>query len=381
MPDDLVFTDREVRLADVLTSVRAKQLTVGEAAEILGRTERHIRRLLSKLVSQGLSSLVSKKRGRPSNNRMSPVIIEKAISVFRSELWDYGPSEASRILQEEYGIRISHEKLRQELIRKGLWMPNIKPNERIRLRRERSRCVGELLIVDCSTHEWLVGQVPCSLVVFIDDATSRLMHLNLMPTETASAYLAAAKRYIEQYGRPVTVYGDGHPALFRTARCPHTGTIIYTSALAQALERLNVRCSRSLSPQARGRVERAHRTLQGHLPQFLRRLGAVTLESANEALEIFRERHNLRFAIEPGSEEDAHRPLYGCHNLELIFSEIEMRRVSKSLTLSVGGKVLSLVDNENTRKLAGKSVAVHRLPSGEFRIVSNDQVLESWVVV
>lgn len=348
---------------------------------MLGRCARQVRRLLIRYREDGIEGIISRKRGRPSNNRLPDSLVDRALEIYREHLWDYGPSLAAEALERDYGIKISREKLRQVLIEEGLWEVGRKPSERVHSRRPREDCIGTLIQIDGSTHAWLNGKEECCLLVFIDDSTSRLMHLHLTKSETSSAYLAQWKTYLEKHGRPVKVYGDGHAALFRRSwRADLSREEAFTSDLARALLELGIGRELSLTPQGRGRVERVHRTLQDHLPKFLRRRGASTIEEANALLPEFMALHNQRFSVRPRSDIDRHRPLPAHCDLDLILSEQDQRKLTRALTVQHNRKTLVLFDCAGARAAIGHTITVHRHTDGRITLRFANKTLQHWIV-
>lgn len=289
----------------------------------------------------------------------------------------YGPTLASEVLRNEHGIVISREKLRTVLTDRRLWVPKRYRFLHPHPPRNRSTCVGAMILVDGSTHQWLKGHPECCLLVFIDDATSRLMHLHLTEAETSFDYLRQWKTYVEKYGRPMRVYGDGHAALFR--RSWKRGTPVeesYTSDLARSLSKINVRPELSCSAQSRGRVERAHRTLQDRLVKFLQRRGATTLGQANRLLPEYMAAHNDRFSLNAPDCQDRHRPVPSDWDLDLIFSHVERRRVSRALTIPFEGRQLVLQDTLDARAAIGHMIDVHQHDRSRITLRFADKTLQ-----
>jgi hypothetical protein len=225
--------------------------------------------------------------------------------------------------------------------------------------------VGELVQVDGCEHRWLEDRgPPCTLLVFVDDATSRLMHLRFVPSESTLDYLQAARSYVEAHGRPVALYSDKH-TVFRVAR---GGRDSGETQFGRAMRELNVDVICANSPQAKGRVERAHKTLQDRLVKELRLAGIATVEAANAFLPGFIADYDARFGREPGRPEDLHRPLSAAHDLDEILAVREERTVSASLTLRYDKMLILLEPGEITRPLARKRVTVVNYPDGRFAI-------------
>jgi len=205
------------------------------------------------------------------------------------------------------------------------------------------------------------------LLVFVDDATSRLMQLRFVPSESTFAYLCAARSYVETHGRPIAFYSDKH-TVFRVAGAGRDGG---PTQFGRAMRELNIEVICADSPQAKGRVERAHKTLQDRLVKELRLAGISTIEAANAFLPAFMADYNARFAKEPRLAKDLHRPAPGAADLDEIMTVREERTVSASLTLHYDKMLILLQPTEAARGLARQRVTVVNYPDGRFAIRHN----------
>jgi hypothetical protein len=194
----------------------------------------------------------------------------------------------------------------------------------------------EMMQVDGCAHWWFEGRGPqCTPLVFVDDATSRLMALRFVETESAFAYFAATQGYLGRHGKPVAFYSDKH-SVFRINQPGAVGGDGMTQ-FVRCLHELNIRIICANSPQAKGRVERANKTLQDRLVKELRLQGADTLAASNAMLPAFMADYNARFAKEPADAKDLHRPLLPADRIDDMFAWREERTVSNSLTLQYEG--------------------------------------------
>ena len=226
----LSMSDGELRRLEVLRDVDRGGLPVRAAAQLLGRSERQVWRLLKAFRSDGVAGLISKKRGRPSNRRTAASVRTAALRVVRQNYADFGPTLAAEKLAAEHGFAFSGETLRKWMIEDGLWLDRKQRQKRVHQPRPRRDCVGELVQVDGSEHWWFENRGPqCTLLVFIDDATSRLMHLQFVESESTPvqargrlfAYFHAARAYLEAWGKPVALYSDKHGVF----RVNHPGAV------------------------------------------------------------------------------------------------------------------------------------------------------------
>lgn len=209
------MSDKELARPEVLRDLTSGRLTVSTAAELLGLERRQVQRLAKAYQAHGVTALVSKKRGRPSNRQMPESLKAQALELIKARYADFGPTLAAEKLREVHRITIGRETLRLWMLEAGLWADRQKRRGRVYQPRYRRECVGELIQVDGSEHWWFEDRGPqCPLLVFIDDATSRLMHLQFVQSESTFAYFNATQRYLEQHGKPIAFYTDKH-AVFR----------------------------------------------------------------------------------------------------------------------------------------------------------------------
>ncbi len=199
--------------------------------------------------------------------------------------------------------------------------------------RERRPRMGELIQIDGTPHDWFEGKAAkCTLMVFIDDATSKLLDLQFYPTEGTQAYMEGLRRNMKAYGRPAALYSDRHSSLTVNTVDAQSGEQL--TQFGRALKTLDIEHIKANSPQAKGRVERANLTLQDRLLKEMRLEGISSIEEANAFLATYMKKHNQKFAVLPASKEDANRPvLHSEEELNLIFSKHHKRKLSKNLTL------------------------------------------------
>ncbi len=213
----IAMSERELNLIEVLSQVTQGRMTTVAAATVLGLSRRQVQRLLGVFRDQGPAAIRHKARGRVSNNRIDPAVRTFAVEIVREHYADFGPTFAAEKLEEDHGLNVSRETLRKWMQDEDLWLPRKqrKAFHQPRLRRE---CLGELIQIDGSDHRWFEDRgPPCTLLVFIDDATSRLMHLRFVSSETTFSYFEALEQYLADHGRPVAFYSDKH-SVFRVAK-------------------------------------------------------------------------------------------------------------------------------------------------------------------
>jgi len=366
----IAMSRQEIDRVHVLRDMAAERITASEAAQLMRLTRRQVFRLAKAYRERGPVALVSTRRGKPSNRSYPAALRTEALALIKANYPDFGPTLACEKLAERHGIHLGVETVRQWMLADGVWRDRrqrLKPVHQPRYRRD---CVGELVQIDGSEHWWLEDRGPqCTLLVFIDDATSRLMHLRFVPTESTFDYFEATRVYLQRHGKPVAFYSDKH-GVFRVNRKDAAGGDGMTQ-FGRALDQLNIDIICANAPQAKGRVERANGTLQDRLVKEMRLAGVSTIEAGNAFLPAFMEDYNRRFAKEPLSEKNLHRPLGEHDQLEEAFAWKEERTVSNSLTLQYDQVLFILEPNEVTRPLARRRVTVFDYPDGRLAIKHN----------
>ena len=303
-----LMSDGELTRLEVLRDLDQRRLTITAAAQLLGLERRQVFRLLKAYRTEGPAGLISKRRGRPGNRGKPEAFRTKVLAIIRERYWDFGPTLAAEKLGELHEIVLGRETVRKWMIADGLWLDRKQRLQRVHQPRHRRECIGELVQIDGCEHWWFEDRGPqCTLLVFVDDATSRLMHLGFVESESTFAYFHATRAYLEAWGKPVALYSDKH-GVFRVNQTGALGGDGMTQ-FGRALDALNIDIICANSSQAKGRVERAHKTLQDRLVKELRLAGASSLAEGNALLPVFMADYNTRFAKPPANGKDLHRPL------------------------------------------------------------------------
>jgi transposase len=361
------MSERELRRAEVLASVFAGRLTMTAAAGLMGVTRRQAHRLARQFAEHGAAGLRHQAHGRPSNRGLGPHVRQMAIAHVSENYRDFGPTLASQMLLERHGLSVSRETLRTWMREEGLWLSRQQRRQlhQPRLRRDQ---FGELVQIDGSEHRWFEERGPrCTLIVFIDDATGRLVALRFVPSESAFAYFETLKGYLISHGRPLAFYSDKH-SIFRVSKAQAQGGQGVTQ-FGRALSELGIEILCANSSQAKGRVERVNRTLQDRLVKELRLEGIATLAAANAYLPGFVARFNERFAVVPARSEDLHRPLERTSaQLDTILAWREQRYVTQQLALSYDSKRIILDETPLSVGLAGQYVETYEFPDGRLEV-------------
>ena len=294
LEDMIEMSERELKRLSVLESLKAGRMSQKAAGQLLGIQERQVRRLIKKFRLEGARGLISKKRGKPSNHQLPPGLKSLAIEIVKEHYADFGPTLAKEYLSEQHGINLSVETLRQAMIAAELWKPKRQKLVRIHQQRQRRACFGELVQIDGSPHDWFEGRADkCSLLVLVDDATSALLGLHFVKAESTQGYFKLLRDYFKAYGLPMALYSDRH-SIFQVNNAKKNGP--EPTQLGRAMDTLGVELILASSPQAKGRVEKANRTLQDRLIKAMRLKGISSIDDANAYLPEFIEQYNEKFA-------------------------------------------------------------------------------------
>jgi hypothetical protein len=270
-------------------------------------------------------------------------------------------------LLEAHGLHLSVETLRKWMIEDGIWKTRTQRKKRIQQPRHRRDCYGELVQIDGSDHHWFEDRGSRSvLLVYVDDATSELMELRMCESESAFSYFHATRSYLGRHGKPVAFYSDKAGVFRVNAEAPKGGDGF--TQFGRAMSDLNIDVICANTPAAKGRVERAHQTLQDRLVKELRLRGICTIQDANGYLPEFAQNYNRRFGRPARSDHDAHRPLSEHDNLDDVFTWQEERRVTAQLTVHHKRTMYLLEPTEEAKAAARKRVTVVEYEDGRVSI-------------
>ncbi|MBY5550243.1 ISNCY family transposase [Rhizobium leguminosarum] len=363
----IAMSERDLQRIEILSKVMAGRMTMVSAAHVLDLSTRQVRRLLNRIRTGGAASIRHKAIGRPSNNRISDGVRDYVVTLVGERYADFGPTLAAEKLAERDGLRVSRETLRSWMVDAGLWLSR-KQRRTFHQPRLRREAYGELVQIDGSEHRWFEDRGPaCSLLVFVDDATGRLMQLRFVRSESAFSYFDALELYLRNHGAPIAFYSDKH-SVFRVTKKDAKGGQGMTQ-FGRALSELNIEILCANSSQAKGRVERMNRTLQDRLVKELRLADICDMEAGNAFLPDFIEHYNARFALAPARSGDLHRPMnLAPDRLKEILCKREQRYVGAQLTFSFERKRIMLEENEVTRGLAGRYVETYAYADGRLDV-------------
>lgn len=357
MENRIDMSQQERDVLKVMSAVLTGERTQAEAARLLRKSERQVRRLQRRLEAQGDAGVVHRLRGRPSNRQLDMALRAQALEVYRRELSDFGPTLASEELAER-GVDVSADTLRRWLTAEGLWTQS-RRRAAHRSRRPRRDCFGELVQMDASLHDWLEGRGEgMVLVSMIDDATNRVL-ARFYEAETTAAYFDLVGRWLAQHGRPVAFYTDHDSVFEATVRGEK---VQETTQFGRAMLELDIDLILAGSPQAKGRVERSHATFQDRWVKLLRLEGVTTRAQANNLVERkLLPAYNRRFPRPAASPNDAHRPLGPRHNLAAILSLQDTRKVANDYTVRFQNRVYQLRKPAQPGLRGGRVIVERRL--------------------
>jgi transposase len=363
----VMMSERELNRVEVLSQVADGRCSTLDAAALLAVSQRQIQRMMLRYRDGGAGAIRHKARGRRPNNQKSDGVREYVLSLIRESYADFGPTLVAEKLSEKHGITLCQETVRKWMIADGIWL-NKSQRRTFHQPRSRRDCYGELIQIDGSDHHWFEDRAErCTLLVFIDDATSKLMELRFVPSESTFSYFAALEGYLTTHGRPVAFYSDKH-SVFRIVAKEAKGGQRMTQ-FGRALSELNIEILCANSSQAKGRVERANRTLQDRLVKELRLAGVTGIEDGNAFLPGFMEGFNAKFAKPPARSDNLHRAMnVEPDRLADVLCWRDTRNVSQQLTIMYERKKYMLEVNDMTRDLVGKDVDTYAFPDGQFQI-------------
>ena len=371
----LLMSGKERERSDVVRQAVEHRLSQREGAERLEISVRQFKRLVRSWKQDGAAGLISRQRGQASHNRLADGQRSEIERLLRTKYEDFGPTLAAETLLERDGIAVSRETIRVVQMNAGLWKPKRRRVRRVFQTRERRPRFGELIQIDGSPHPWFEGRGPrCTLIVFIDDATSRLTALRFVPAETTRAYLETLREHVLAHGRPLAFYSDRHGIFRVNAKEAEKGD--GKTEFGRVVERLGIESIHASTPQAKGRVERANQTLQDRLVKQMRLRNICSMEEGNAFLASFTAFWNERFAVPPRDETTAHRPWTGtAAALEDALARREDRTLTKALTFSSAGTKYCVRTNGPGTALRGARVTLYHFVGGGMTVHYKDRVM------
>jgi hypothetical protein len=364
--ENITMNRKEREQLIVFENLKNGEITQLEASLKVKLTTRWIRKKMERYLKNGAKGLIRKGRGRESGRQWSEREQAITIELLRTDWQGFGPTFAAEKLKELKGIKVSKETIRKLMVKNGLWQAKKKKIKHRRWR-ERRAIIGYLVQLDGSPHDWFEGRGSrCTLLVFIDDATSKILWLEFVKSESHCDVMRATKNYLEQCGRPRAFYTDFGSVFSVNLNNQEKDK---KTQWERAMNDLEIEVKHAHSPQAKGRVERANGTLQDRLVKEMRLAGISSIESANRFLREsnFIEKHNERFAVAPAQSGNAHRSI-DSYNLEDIFCIKEERILANDFTICYNKRIFQLRDRQPTIIRPKDTIIVNTHLNGTIRL-------------
>jgi transposase len=367
----VTLNKKEQKRLLVLNHIEQGKMGRVEGAEVMGISDRHVKRLLAAYRRKGIEALAHGNRGRKPPNSVDKALRRKIIELASSTYAGFNTQHFTESLAEREGIELSRSTIRRILLGAGVSRPRKRRAPKHRSRRNRYEQPGMLVQIDGSYHDWLEGRGErITLVGAIDDATGRVLHALFRPSEDTEGYFQLMEGIVTNYGIPLAVYHDGH-AVFEPA--DHEPLTLEeqlegskgSTQFGRLLEELDITSIRSRSPQARGRIERLWGTFQDRLVSELRLAGAGTMKEANELLWRYLPTHNRKFTVPPDQPESAFRP--PCRDWKTMFCLKYQRTVGLDNVVRLGRQRLQ-VTSENRYSYAKAKVEVREGFDGSLSV-------------
>jgi transposase len=360
---------KELKQLHMIHKVLEGRLTQRQAAGVVSLSERQIRRIVKRIEAEGDKGIQHRSRGKESNRRLPQKLVAKVVQLYQEKYQGFGPTLTAEKLFELEGIEVSKETVRRWLIEAGQWQKGRKARTH-RQWRERKVCLGEMLQLDGSHHDWFEGRRPkCVLMAYIDDATSTV-YGRFYEYEGTIPAMDSFKRYIRKYGIPMSVYLDKHTTYKSPAEPSIEDEIQGITPLSEfgrALTELAVEIIHAHSPQAKGRIERLFKTLQDRLVKEMTIRGINTIDEANRYLDTYLSAHNKRFAVEAKEQDDLHREIPRGLTLDKVLCIRTVRTVRNDFTIAHNRKLYQI-----EKGVRAKQVTVEERVNGSMLITHHD---------
>lgn len=350
--------ERMMKVQDVLLKAMAKKITWWAAAEILGVTDRTMRRWRERMEADGYAGLADRRKGKPSSQRIPLAVVEEVLRLYKETYYDLNIRHFHEKLRELHAIELSYTWVQKALQGAGLVAKRRKRGPH-RRRRARRPMVGMLLHIDGSKHQWFNDERWYDLIVILDDATTEIYYAQLVEEESTRTVMAGLREVIEVQGLFCAVYSDRGSHFFVTMKAGEKVDKHRLTQVGRAMKELGVQMIASYSPQARGRSERNFGTWQGRLPQELRLAGITSVEGANAFLRgQYIEEFNRKFTVAAAEKGTAFRRT-SRSDLNWIFTVQTERVVAKDNTVAIRDRSWQIDKTRFRSSLAGSTVTIH----------------------
>lgn len=377
----IIMTEKELARYDVIKSLIDGKIDGTDASKQIGLSVRQTKRLKIKVNQSGIEGLAHGNRGRESNRKLDPDIVEKAKKYLKEKYCDFGPTFASEKLDEVDKIKLGKETVRGIMSKIGLWKPKPRKQAKIKhLWRARKDNYGEMQQFDGSYHIWFGNEESC-LLLSVDDATGKITHAKFDYNESVVAVFKFWQEYFHKNSLPISIYLDK----FSTYKINHKNAADNQDLITQfarAMNQVGVKPITAHSPEAKGRVERIFGTLQDRLVKELRLVGITTIEAANKFLEEYIPKFNAKFAVEPQRRKDLHKKLtkQTAEKLSQIFSIQHTRIVNNDYTVMFKNSYFQLGRKQPTTVYKKDPIIVEEHLDGRIKLNIRNHYLDYTVL-
>jgi transposase len=360
--------ERAMKVQEVILRAISGKILWMQAADILGISDRQMRRWKRRYEIYGYDGLYDRRRKRPSPKKVPLETVEKILKLYRQKYFDFNMSHFYDKLRKEHNIKLSYNWVRLALEGAGL-VEARQRHDKHRKRRERKPLVGMMLHMDGSPHDWFGNGTEYDIVTISDDADNELYDIAMVDEEDSITCMAMIRNTVEKKGIFCSLYTDRARHFFVTKKAGEEVSKDNLSQIGRALAELGIQHIPSYSPQARGRSERLNETLQGRIPQELRLRGIKTKQEANRYLkQEYLKEHNKRFAIKPQQQGSAFIPVPKTTDLDRIFCFKHERTVNNDNTVSFNNRLLQIGPSELRVSFARCRVIVYEHLDGAVTI-------------
>ena len=374
------LTMQDEKRLDVIQRVYRSELTVVQAALVMGVSERQCYRIKARVGKAGAKGVVHGNRGRLCKRKIKDKTVKRILELARGKYKDFNDHHLTEKLKDQEKIELSREKVRRILRADGIVSPKKRRGIKHRSRRERRASEGMMLQVDGSPHDWLQGRGPrLCLIGAIDDATNTVMAGLFTPAESSWGYFHLFSQIFKEHGLPQSIYTDCHSVFFTDREPTIEEQLINkkpTTEVGRGLAELGVTLILAHSPQAKGRIERLWNTFQDRLVSELRLAKAKTVKQATVVLEGYLLVHNRKFA-KPAKAEPAWRKVSAV-KIERALCFKQQRTVAKDNTVTFEGTVFQIPKTSPYRSYANKRIDVHVLPDGAVEFFYKTEKIASF---
>lgn len=357
-----------MKVQEVILRAMSGQIHWIQAAEILGISDRQMRRWKRRYEIYGYDGLYDRRRKVPSPKRAPLETVEKVLRLYREKYFDFNMSHFYDKLRKEYHIHLSYNWVRLALEGAGL----IEKRQRRsvhRKRRARKPLVGMMMHMDGSPHDWFGDVSEYDMVTLSDDANNELYDIALVDEEDSHTCMDMIRNVVKRKGIFCSLYTDRASHFFLTKKAGEDVSKDNLTQIGRALTELGIQHIPSYSPQARGRSERLNQTLQGRIPQELRMRGIKTREDANKYLKTeYLKEHNRRFAVKSEKTGSAFMPVPKTMDIDKIFCFKHERTVNNDNTISFNNRILQIGPSELRISFAKCRVTVYEHLDGSITV-------------